>query len=72
MSGPVWRWEKDRQGMCHLCLNQVTGLFVEGEVVEGELVTGRMVCRDCYTQFRDFLLGGERGGKAAAPAYAHR
>lgn len=72
MSGPVWRWEKDRQAVCHWCLSQVTGVFVEGEVVDSQLVEGRLVCPGCYTTFREFLVAGERGGKAPAPAYAHR
>lgn len=72
MSGPVWRWEKDRQAVCHWCLKETTGAFVEGEVVNGELVDGRTVCADCYRSFHQVLVVGEQGGKAPAPAYAHR
>lgn len=72
MSGPVWRWEKDRQAVCHWCLNEVTGVFVEGEVVDGELLDGRMVCPECYRSFHQFLVVGEHENKAPAPAYAHR
>lgn len=72
MSGPVWRWEKDRQAVCHWCLAEATGVFVEGEVVDGELVEGRLVCPSCYSASREFWLSGEREGKAQAPAYAHR
>lgn len=72
MSGPVWRWEHDRQAVCHWCLNDVTGLFVEGEVVDGVLTEGRLLCRSCYDNFREFWLTGEREGKTAAPAYARR
>jgi hypothetical protein len=53
-------------------LNEVTGVFVEGEVVNGELLDGRMVCPECYRSFHQFLVVGEHENKAPAPAYAHR
>ncbi|MCS7182273.1 MAG: hypothetical protein NZ869_04100 [Thermoanaerobaculum sp.] len=72
MSGPVWRWEKDRQTICCWCLNQTTGAFVEGEVMDGTLQEGRSVCPKCYTAFHQLLVVGEQNGRVSAPAYARR
>lgn len=72
MSGPVWRFEAERQTTCCYCFNPTTGVFVEGEVCDGELQPLRAVCPSCYQQFKDFLLVGEQGQRPPGPAYAHR
>lgn len=72
MSGPVWRFEKDRSGTCAWCLAEVTGVFVEGEVRAGELQPERLLCPECYRTWREFFLFGEVGSRPPGPAYAHR
>ncbi len=72
MSGPVWRFERATEATCAVCFRTVTGVFVEGEVVDNAFRAGRRVCTDCYGRTRAMLVGGELGGSAEAPAYAHR
>ncbi len=72
MSGPVWRFEKERHGVCLVCLQESQGLFVEGEVVDNEFQPCRTVCPDCYQRDSWGVVRGERGARPGAPAYAHR
>lgn len=72
MSGPVWRMEKNRQGKCSVCLAEVTGFLVEGEVENGSFRELRLVCPKCFSTWRDFFLVGENTLQTKAPAYAHR
>lgn len=72
MSGPVWRMEKDKQGTCSVCLAEVTGLLVEGEIKDGEFRELRFVCPKCFSSWREYLLVGENTLQTRAPAYAHR
>lgn len=72
MSGPVWRMEKNKQGTCSVCLAEVTGLLVEGEVEDGRFHELKLVCPECFATRREFLLVGENTLQTKAPAYAHR
>jgi len=72
MSGPIWRYERSAQGTCAVCLADVTGLFVEGEIRDDTLHRARTVCAECYRREGAMLVSAEAHGKAAAPAYAHR
>jgi hypothetical protein len=58
--------------MCAVCLKDAHGLFVEGEIVDNELRVTKRVCADCYRLETNAVVSGENGGRAAAPAYAHR
>jgi len=72
MSGPVWRFEAEKQATCSWCLVPHKGVFVEGDVQEGELQPQRVLCEACFSRFRQFFLRGEGGSRTPAPAYAHR
>ena len=72
MSGPIWRYEQNARGTCTVCLEDVTGLFVEGEIRDDTLHQARAVCAECYRREGSMLVRVEAPGKAAAPAYAHR
>jgi hypothetical protein len=45
-------------------------MYVEGEVVDNVLHRGRLVCRDCFTRWRPYVVAGEVGRRAPGPAYA--
>jgi len=72
VSGPVWRYESERHGVCGVCLEERHGLFVEGEVVDNEFRVTTCVCPDCYRRDTRVVVSGEAGRHAPAPAYAHR
>lgn len=70
MSGPVWRFEPEQQDTCDVCRRRSGGMYVEGEVVDNVLHRGRLVCRDCFTRWRPYVVAGEVGRRAPGPAYA--
>lgn len=71
MAGPVWRFAKDREGVCDSCLRRSLGMFVEGEVSDNELRAVRLICRSCAEDAAGLAVSGEAGNRAVAPAYAH-
>ena len=71
MAGPVWRFEKDREGVCDSCLRRSRGMYAEGEVTDNELRPVRLICRSCAEDAAGLAVSGEAGNHAVAPAYAH-
>jgi hypothetical protein len=71
MAGPVWGFDATREAVCDSCLRACTGVYVEGEIADNELSPVRAVCPDCMARTNEFVVSGEAGGRAAAPAYAH-
>lgn len=71
MSGPVWRFESALRGACDVCLSEVTGLFIEGEIDDGTLAPGRKVCPACVADRNELVVTGELGKQIAGPAYGH-
>ena len=71
MAGPVWRFVKDREGVCDSCLRRSRGMYVEGEVSDNELRVVRLICCSCAGDATGLTVSGEIGDRAVAPAYAH-
>ncbi len=71
MAGPVWRFEREREGVCDNCLRRMKGMFVEGQIADNELQPVRMLCPDCIGRYTRLVISGERPGHAPGPAYAH-
>ncbi len=71
MAGPVWRFDRESHGTCDVCLREIRGLFVEGEVEANELAPVRRVCEECLSRWRPLVVKGEVGRRVPGPAYAH-
>ncbi|MEW6337949.1 MAG: hypothetical protein ACOY3Y_05295 [Acidobacteriota bacterium] len=72
MSGPVWRFEERREAQCDVCLRQVTGVYVEGEIGANRLDPHRALCPACFAGGASMVVSGHRGDRVPGPAYAPR
>jgi len=72
MSGPVWRFERERDAVCSECSRTIQGAYCEGEIAGAELRPLRTVCPDCYGRATRLIVHGELGRRVGGPGYAHR